>query len=365
MRGAVVEIAGAQIGRGETRDILLPVTQSFSGTTINIPISVVRGGEPGPSLFIMGALHGNELNGAGIVRELMVNPPFELVAGTLILAPVVNILGFERHSRYFPDRRDPNRVFPGSEGGSLASRYVRVVWEELIAPCDLGIDLHTAAIRRTNFPNVRGDLDDPDVARLARAFGAELIVHSRGPRGSLRRTACSAGKPVIILEAGETSKIEPAVVECGVRGVRNVLIEYGMIAGEPSAPPYQVEIRETRWLRARGGGLLMFHVAPGDLVEKGQPIATNFSLFGRQGSVLESPNAGLVLGMTTVPAVAPGDPVCHLALPGESDLQSVRRAFGRLSDESLHERLRGDLSTNIIVADHPPTDAAPGAGGGP
>ena len=88
-------------------------------------------------------------------------------------------------------------------------------------------------------------------------------------------------------------------------------------------------MRRTKWIRAELGGILQFHVAPGEVVEEGQPLATNTSLLGAENRVLHCPADGLILGMTTLPAVSPGDPVCHVAMvwgqgcQQESDLLPV------------------------------------------
>ena len=102
----------------------------------------------------------------------------------MILVPVLNLLAFDRHSRYLPDRRDLNRSFPGSASGSLASRMARTIFEEIVSRSDFGIDLHTASVRRTNYPNVRGDLGDPQVRRITKAFGCDLIINGKGPKGA-------------------------------------------------------------------------------------------------------------------------------------------------------------------------------------
>jgi len=232
----------------------------------------------------------------------------------------------------------------------MTSRVARVLYKEIIAKCDFGIDLHTGASGRTNFPNVRGDLRNPGVRRLARAFGCEVIMHGAGPEGSLRREAVKAGCPTILLEAGEPSKIEPAVQEVGVRGILNVLAELDMIHREPERPAWQVLVRKTTWVRAERAGILRFHVGPGDLVEAGQPLATNVSIFGRAQSVLIAPQDGIVLGMTTLPAVKPGEPVCHLALPGRS-IQRIRRALENAGDDSIHQRMRDDFATRVTVTE--------------
>lgn len=343
-------IAGRDVPLGATVDLGLDIGQGPMGGARELPLRVVRGPEPGPAVFVTGAVHGDELNGTGIVLELIERPPFTLARGTLVLLPVINLPGYEQRSRYLPDRRDLNRSFPGSPGGSLAARLAHAVFEGVVRRCDYGIDLHSAAVRRTNFPNVRADLRCKRVRRIAEAFGCSLVVHGKGPEGSLRRTAGRAGIPTVILEAGEVWKIEPTVVEIGVRGVYNVLIELGMAEGELRQPVYQARVERTTWVRSDFGGLLRFHAAPGDVVGKGKALATVISLLGKELGVLEAPAAGVVLGVATLPAVTPGDPVCHLAIP-RGGVRAIRRALTAASSESLMERVRGDLASSISVSD--------------
>lgn len=339
---------GQTIPPGEQRHIKLMVSESYSGMTITIPLCVRRGREPGPAVFVTAALHGNEINGTGAVRAIIRDPAFQIKAGTLVLVPVLNILGFDRHSRYLPDGRDLNRCFPGSPNGSQASRLAHVIFSEIVARCDYGIDLHTAAMRRTNFPNVRGDLSQPAVQVLAEAFGAAYIVDGAGPEGTLRRAACGAGCPTIILEGGEIWKVEPVIVESAIRGIRNVLIQLGMLDGQPVRAPRQTIIQKTKWIRADRGGFLQFHVRPGEVVREGQPLATNASLLGQEQSVLVAPFDSLVIGMTTLPAVSPGEPVCHLGkLPAGVE---APHAGDWLADD-LRTRTIGDLATNVMVVD--------------
>ncbi|MEO0531393.1 MAG: succinylglutamate desuccinylase/aspartoacylase family protein [Planctomycetota bacterium] len=343
---------------GESAEVSLAVSESYSGLTLPIPLFVRRGREDGPSLFVTAALHGDELNGTGAVRQLISDADLQLDRGTLVLAPILNLLGFDRHSRYLPDRRDLNRCFPGTSGGSLASRMAKILFNEIVGRCDYGIDLHTAAVRRTNFPNVRANLSDERVADLARAFGAEIVLDSQGPEGSLRREACDAGKPTIILEGGEVWKVEPTVVEYAVRGVKNVMSHLGMIDADPVKPPYQVEIRQTTWVRADRGGFLQMHVRPGDTIREGDPIATNTSLLGNVINVLQSPADAVVLGMATLPSIAPGDPICHLGVLEKSQpgpgAKGIERRQDKLPDDHLLGRTLGDLATNVLVTDEPP-----------
>lgn len=353
-----VVLGGVKVEPGQQKDIRLKISETYTGDSIAVPVRVIRGMEPGPRVFVTAGVHGDEVNGVGIVHDLMFGEPLVLTRGTLVLVPVVNVFGFESHERYLPDRRDLNRSFPGSASGSLASRVASTIMNEIILPSDYGLDLHTAAFQRTNFPNVRGDTSNKEVKRLAYAFGCSLIVEGSGPDGSLRREACKAGVPTIILEAGEPWKLEPSVLEIGLRGIRNVLKELDMLPGEPVMPVVQLRIVRSEWLRAEVGGILRFHAAPGQIVDRGQPIATNFDLLGNHQSTLRSPVDGIILGLTTMPAAKPGEPVCHIAIP-EDRFGSVRKQLAELPGRALHLRASRDLATSIAITD--PTLLAPTA----
>lgn len=341
---------GVKIAPGERREVRILASESYSGVDIKIPLLVWRGLEPGPTVFVTGAVHGDEIAGTGAIRNLIYEKPFELRAGSLILVPVVNLMGFERQERYLPDRRDLNRCFPGTTKGSLAGRLARVVFHEVVARSDFGIDLHTAATHRVNYPNVRANMDIPELAGLARAFGTSLIVSGQGPAGSLRQAATSRGCPTLILEAGEVGKVVPTVVEMTIRGLTNCLIHLGMVAGEPLRPPFQVTTDATTWVRAQNGGFLRFHAGPGEYIEKGQPIATNISLTGRRLNRIKAPRTGIVLGMTTLPAVSPGDPICHIAFPRQRELARVERTISGLDKDDLFARIQADMARGILIS---------------
>jgi len=341
---------GATIAPGESKAIELAIGQSYSGMTVRIPIQVQRAEIEGPTVFVTAALHGDEINGTGAVRTLIQDESFRLKKGSLILVPVLNLLGFDRHSRYLPDRRDLNRCFPGSAKGSLASRMARRIFRSIVARSDYGIDLHTASVRRTNYPNIRADRSSPEVKRIAEAFGTEVILDGKGPKGAFRREACRAGCPTIVMEGGEVWKVEPAVVEASVRGVKNVLYELGMLEHAPLTPGYQLVVKRSKWVRADLGGFLQFHVQPGEIVDKDQALATNTNLLGEQTNVVTAPFAGIVMGMTTLPAIGPGEPICNLGkLPAGTDgfnLGNLRKA-----DEGFKENILSELATNVMVTE--------------
>ncbi|MGB3210027.1 MAG: succinylglutamate desuccinylase/aspartoacylase family protein [Desulforhopalus sp.] len=346
---------GEEIPAGESRNVTLPVSESYSSMTVEIELHVRRAAEDGPVVFVTAALHGDEINGCGAVRQLIQDDSFKLQRGSIVLVPVLNLLAFDRHSRYLPDRRDLNRSFPGSVDGSLAARMASTIFKEIVMRCDYGIDLHTASIRRTNYPTVRADLTNPKVRRIAEAFGTELIMNGKGPKNSFRREACSAGCPTIIMEGGEVWKVEPGIVKTAVRGITNVLCELKMLDGEITSPPYQIIIEKSKWIRAERGGFLQFHIKPGDIVEKGQPLTTNTTILGEEHSTLYAPFNAVVMGMTSLPAISPGEPVCNLGrLPEKYNPSKIRKL--RSVEDGLEQRVLEELGSNILVV-QPSEDA--------
>ena len=349
-RKSINEWFGEEIPAGESRDVNLPISESYSGMTVKVQVHIRRAPEDGPVVFVTAALHGDELNGTGTVRHLIQDDHFNLIRGAVIFVPVLNLLAFDRHSRYLPDRRDLNRSFPGSGTGSLASRMASIIFNEIVPRCDYGIDLHTASIRRTNYPNIRADLTNPQVRWLAESFGSEITIDSKGPQGSFRREACRAGCPTIIMEGGEVWKVEPGIIETSIRGVKNVFRKLEMLEGRVENPAYQVAIKKSKWIRAERGGFLHFHVKPGDIIEKGQPLVTNSTILGREHNTVYAPFNAVVIGMTSLPAISPGEPICNLGkLPGGYKPSELRQL--RLEEDGLEQRISEELASNVHVVE--------------
>jgi len=313
-------ISGIRILPGETREIYLKSSESFLSSAIQVPVTVIRGRAPGPTAFITAAVHGDEINGADIVRRLIFDMDHERLSGTLIAVPVVNIPGFLQQSRYLPYHRDLNRFFPGNRRGNNAERFAARLFSEIVLKSDFGIDLHTAASGRLNLPHVRGDMSNPKVRTLSRAFGATVLIDQMGVRGSLRREATEAGVPTILFEAGETGRFSPKVSMNGLRGVLNVLTEMGMWTMQdaengkrPRKPPFQVIVKASEWIRAEKGGILDMAVKPGDLIYEGDLIGSILNPFGRTVTQIRASTTGIIIGVTTAPLTIPGTGIAHVA----------------------------------------------------
>ena len=180
------ELGGCDVPPGSRHSIDLPVGSMTGHAPVILPVEVLRGKQDGPVLLVTACLHGDEINGTEIVRRLLRAPALKRLRGTLIAAPVLNMPAFLARSRYLPDRRDLNRLFPGASSGSLGARLARVIMRDLVSRCDAMIDLHTGTANRPNLPQIRVSPDDPASMKLARSFGAPVILVAQRREGSLR-----------------------------------------------------------------------------------------------------------------------------------------------------------------------------------
>lgn len=311
-------INNVPIAPGVRQTIDIAVAPMYTHDDLSISAQVVRGKKPGPVLFISAAIHGDEINGVEIIRRVLRHRSLNSLRGTLIAIPIVNVYGFLNHTRYLPDGRDLNRSFPGSSRGSLTGRVAHTFVNEIVRKCTHGIDLHTGARHRSNFPQIRADLDNPAALAMTRAFGVPLAIDSRIRDGSLRECAGDAGIPVILYEAGEALRFDEMYIRAGVKGAINVMREIGMLPPSRSKrpPPEPVVSNRTNWLRAPESGILRVFVPLGGKVTKGQMIAMVADPLGEKETPVIAETDGVVIGRTNLPLVYEGDATFHIAQYG-------------------------------------------------
>ena len=299
-----------------TRDTInLEVSTLANATRMNLPVHVVHGAEAGPTMFLSGVVHGDEIQGLEIVRRVLAHDALKTVKGTLLAVPIVNSFGFLNHSRYMPDRRDLNRSFPGSDQGSLASLLADLFFREVVKRCQYGIDLHTAALHRTNLPQVRISPGDAELNKLAEAFAPPVILTSKLRDGSLRQCAMDEGVRVLLYEGGEALRFEEPAIEAGVKGVLRVMKAIGMIDVAPKVPEHftVTQSSSSSWVRAPEGGILHSVRKVGDKVGLKEPIAIITDPLGTVTVPVFAEDDGIIIGRTNLPIVNRGDALFHLA----------------------------------------------------
>ncbi len=311
------------VAAGTRATVDLPAADLYIHTGMNLTAHVIHGRRPGPRLFVSAAVHGDEINGVEIVRRLLKRRLLSSLKGTLVAIPVVNSLGFIHQSRYLPDRRDLNRVFPGSSNGSLAARLAHLFMEEIAARCTHGIDLHSGSNHRFNMPHIRAAVDDEQTRKLACAFGAPVIVNAKILDGSLREAVSQRGIPVLLYEAGEALRFDELSIRTGVRGILAVMRDIGMLPQkEKKNRPPVFHSSTSKWVRAPISGIVGSRVRTGSVVGQGDLLCVVSDPYNEVEQEVRAPISGVVLGRLELPLVYRGDAMFHIAVL-EGDIEGA------------------------------------------
>jgi hypothetical protein len=306
-------IANTEIKPLSRQRINIDMGSIFDFTEIKMPIEVLRGGKAGPTIFICSTIHGDEIIGIEIVRRILEMLDVKIMSGTLIAIPIVNVFGFNDRSRYLPDRRDLNRCFPGLKNGSLASQLAYKFMNEIVLKSDFGIDIHTGAYNRTNYPQIRTDISNHDNWLLAQAFNAPAIVNSNLRDGSLREATSQVKIPLVLYEAGEAFRFDENAVEIGVEGILRVLETIGILDKTPRKQRKNIFVaRSSSWIRASQSGICLTKVKLGSIVKKGQVLAEISNPFGDNKVLVKATQSGMVIGSSILPLVNKGDAIFHI-----------------------------------------------------
>lgn len=315
----VAELLDAQGRAGSLAQGTWAAGETMHGASIATPVLVATGAKPGPSLCITAAVHGDELNGIETVRRLLHSVDPKKLKGRLVGVPIVNLHGFQRQSRYLADRRDLNRFFPGNATGSSASRIAHSLFQEVIRHCDALVDLHTGSFHRTNLPQLRADLNNPDVLELTKSFGSTIVLHSPGGPGTLRRSTADAGIPAVTLEAGEPLRLQGDAVDHSVKALFTLLDAMGLyrkrsLWGTPEPTYYS-----SAWVRSDHGGILLSNVKLGRRVSEGQRLGTVTDPITNEQMNILAPYDGRIIGMALNQFVMPGFATFHVARQTQAD----------------------------------------------
>ncbi len=299
---------------GTLARIEVPVARLPTGNWLSLPVVVIHGARRGPVIWLSAAVHGDELNGVVIVDEVVRQlDPTEL-SGTVLAVPIVNAFGLIQGSRYLPDRRDLNRLFPGSKRGSLGARLANLFSELVIERAEFGIDFHTGSGGRSNLPQVRCNLDDPATRKLAGVFGAPVALHAALRDGSLRAHAAKLGKPTLLFEAGEANRLDYEAIELGVAGSLRVLSAAGVRLRGSRKPKHPTQFfRSSSWVRTNRSGFCHLEVELGDWVISGESYGTIINPAVGSRTPLKTKTTGVVIGKATEGLVTRGDAVIHVA----------------------------------------------------
>lgn len=312
-----ISINGQDIAPGENKTVILNSYELHTKTRIEIPVHVVHSKNEGPALLLSAGMHGEETNGIEIIRKIISRTEVrDLLCGTLIVIPVINIVSFLFGSRDLPDGRDLNRCFPGTKSGSLGSRIAYDLMKHILPIIDFGVDFHTGGAKINNYPQLRCVFDFPENLNLAERFSTPLIVDSTYREGTFRMEASKKNKPILVYEGGESMRFDYLAINEGVNGCLRLMHSFGMIDFELPANP-SVKIRKGTWVRANNSGLFHMKLNNGSHVLKGDLLGVIVDPFGESEDQIISPTDGYIIGINNQPVVNQGDALIHIGMEAQ------------------------------------------------
>jgi len=261
----------------------LPYSRNDSAWgAIHIPITQVKNGI-GACALLTGANHGDEYEGPLALVELAATLKPEDVSGTVIIIPFMNHPAFLAGTRVSPiDDLNMNRAFPGQPDGSPTQKIADYFQRTLLPMADVVLDFHSGGKTLDFLPFAASHaLDDPEQqarCRAARdAFNAPFSIEMReiDALGMYDDAVESQGKTFVTTELGGGGTATPDTAEIARKGVRNLLIHAGILAGELTIAPSRLLSQEDDdcFHVTNHSGLVDFAVALGQSVTKGDLIA--------------------------------------------------------------------------------------------
>ena len=312
----VLNILGKKVALGESAKVSFNVAKLHTQNTIDVPVIIERSKKPGPTVLITAGIHGDEVNGVEVVRQIIskgINKPKK---GTIICIPVINVFGFIHMDREFPDGRDLNRVFPGAKTGSLASRVAHKLMTEIVPHADLILDFHTGGADRFNAAQIRIIKNEIVLDELAQIFGAPIIYYSKNLKKSFRNTCYKLGIPMLLFEGGKSFNIDNNVTNTGVNGIKRILNHLGMLNSKfkVSKPKKScIKITDSKWIRANHSGMFKAVIDVNTLVKKGDVLGHITDPYGSFNHFVKAPNNGYIFNVNESPIIYQGDAIFHIS----------------------------------------------------
>ncbi len=292
-----------------------------------IPVIVVNGAKPGPTLALLAGAHGTEYASIiALVRLAQEADPSGL-SGALIVVPLLNIASFrEKVPHVNPvDGKNMNRLYPGKPDGTQTERALSAITKQVLERCDYLIDFHGGDLdenlRQYSYWADTGNDHLDNVSRgMVLAFGFDHIIiqhnHPSDPRPSgvttITRQAQNLGKPAIAVEAGHAGTTHAEDVDALARGSLNVMRHLKMLPGVVTPVEHPLWIGRYAVVASDRDGIFFPLVTPEAYVKQGMRIGYMTDYFGNKIWDVTSPLSGVVIYIGAVPSMKKGDNVGYI-----------------------------------------------------
>jgi predicted deacylase len=308
--------------RGQKLRGWLPVP----GTSIQLPLTLIHGAQPGPTLLVTAGIHGGEYPGIEAAIQLARALDPATISGTTIVLSIASPTAFQARMQYRvpEDGLNLNRQFPGRATGTVSQRLAACLMAELASRADAWIDMHGGDIHEelepfTIYSAAAAPAVRDESARLASAYGIRYLVESDSVRGGTYGAAAAIGLPCILTEAGGVGQLDPTDQAVHRRGLQNVLHALGVLPGVPEAGEPATLLRTFQVVASEHAACWYPAVRAGDTVRQGQPLGELRDYFGDTVAQIAASLDGVVLYRVTSLAVDPGDPLVGIGAEARGD----------------------------------------------
>ncbi len=324
----IAKLNAKSLEGGKIHKFFFPAGDTSVGQHWYVPVMVAKGAEDGPGLLLNAAIHGDELNGIAVIQRLFSELDPQAMRGSVIALPGLNTSGMLRDSRYYHASMDGgttenlNRLMPGDpDSSNPGKRYTGNLWTQIYeGNVDAAIDMHTQS-RGTDYPlYVFADFRNPKIKRLAEALQPDMIKIDTGLEGTVEDAFNKAGIPAVTYEIGGPKAYEWEHIDHAMRGIRNVMVDMGMLDGEIEDLGNETFIgNEFVTLGATVGGFAEILVELKQPVTEGQRVALQRDAFGEIVAEYHAPLDGRVLSIATDPLREPGATVVRFLHVNEEE----------------------------------------------
>lgn len=324
----------------------ISVFKSVDLASRRIPVIMQKADKPGPTIWVVAAIHGDEVTGIETVLRLnrfLKRNNFE--KGTVYTLPVMNPLGYELVNRYMPiEYQDLNRCFPGSHSGSGAERITAKIFSEIVkTKPELVIDLHTDTMESIPYIYLDQVLDSQDkhlvekILKYSNISGINYFVENiKTYQKELQNTITGAliniaKIPSFTIELGGPLVVKPKFVEIGLNSIKNILSHLGMIKTIKPLWNYSHKtpldgLYEIIWQQYSSdySGIVEYKVQPGDIVKKDQPLARIKNLFDKTIQIIKAKGDCIVVSYADQSVCFPGTELFTIAKKNDKAFQFIK-----------------------------------------
>ena len=293
--------------------------------SLMIPITVARNG-PGPTALLTGANHGEEYEGPVALMDLAHSIDAARLSGRVIIVPAMNYPAFRAATRTSPiDRGNLNRSFPGKPDGSVTEKIADYFTRTLLPMADLVVDIHAGG-KTLDFVPFACAHRLPDKAQEDRCIAAmqafsapySMMLREIDSVGMYDTAAEELGKTFVSTELGGGGASSARSNAIAKRGISNVLIDAGILAGEiERRPSIRLDMPSSDcFVFSEHDGLFEILVDLGETVTKGQDIARIWPIerTGSRPFLYRSPMAGMLAGRHFPGLIKIGDCLAVMAV---------------------------------------------------